>query len=134
MALPWVRLDANFASHDKVLALIADPSPARWQALSSYVCALGWSGAHGTDGAVPRSALPFVHGTPKTARLLQTYGLWEATTAGWAIRNYESRQELEVISAAKRAAQQIGARKANCRRWHGSECGCWNTDGGVTAE
>lgn len=125
MSLPWVRLDSHIASHDKVLSLLSDPSGKRWQAAFSYVCALGWSGDHGTDGAIPKTALPFVHGTPATARLLVTYRLWTESLTGWDIVNYEKRQELSIVREGKRAAQAAGARKANCQRWHGPECGCW---------
>ena len=44
MGLPWVRLDANIATHDKMLALLADPSPQKWQAAASYMFALAWAG------------------------------------------------------------------------------------------
>lgn len=125
MALTWVRLDANIASHDKILALISDPSPKRWQAATSYMCALGWAGGQGTDGFVPKPALAFVHGTPATAQLLVKYGLWESGLHGWQIRNYAERQELAVITETKRVAAQIASRKANCTRWHGPDCGCW---------
>jgi len=118
-------LDSNIASHDKVLALLSDPSSTKWQALSSYMCALGWAGGQGTDGFIPRIALPFVHGTAKTARLLEKYHLWEVGVAGWMICNYAARQELEAVTAGKKAAQQVGAARTNCQRWHGKECGCW---------
>lgn len=127
MALPWVRLDSHIASHDKILALLADPSPKRWQASASYMFALGWSGDHGTDGAVPTMALPFVHGTPATARLLVKYRLWTEALTGWQIVNYAERQELSVITAGKREARRIAAEKANCKRWHGPAC--WAHDG-----
>lgn len=123
MALPWVRLDANISSHDKVLRLLSDPSAKRWQAFTSYVCALGWSGGHGTDGHVPKAALPIIHGNAATARLLVTYGLWAETgVSGWQIVNYATRQELEVITEGKRAAKQLAAEKGNCVRWHGPLC------------
>lgn len=125
MALQWVRLDANIAAHDKILNLLADPSPKKWQAAASYMFALGWSGGAGTDGKVSKSALPFVHGTPLTARLLVKYHLWEEATTGYEIRNFDARQELSIVTAAKRAAQSAGAVKANCRRFHGPDCGCW---------
>lgn len=125
MALQWVRLDSNIASHDKILHLLSDPSPKRWQAAASYMFALGWAGASGSDGNVPSAALPFVHGTTMTARLLVKYGLWQEATAGYAIHNFDQRQELSIVTAAKRAAQSAGALKANCRRHHGPECGCW---------
>ena len=128
MALPWVRLDSNIASHDKVLALAADPSSLKWQAFSSYVCSLGWSGGQGTDGYIPAYALGSIHGSPRTARLLVKYGLWEEAIGGFKIRNFESRQELAAVTAGKRASQQVGAAKGNCIRWHGKECGCWRQE------
>lgn len=125
MSLAWVRLDTGIAHHDKTLALLADPSPKRWQAISSYVFSLGWSGEHGTDGFIPVNALPFIHGNKTTANLLVEYGFWEPTTGGWRIRNYATRQELAVITAAKKEAQRVASIKANCTRWHGKDCGCW---------
>jgi hypothetical protein len=122
MALPWVRLDSNIASHDKILYLLADPSAARWQAAASYMFALGWSGAQGTDGFVPKTALIFVHGTTKTARLLEKYGLWEESRGGWQIKNYGQRQQLSVVSDAKAAQIRQASAKANCVRWHGDSC------------
>jgi hypothetical protein len=134
MALPWVRLDTNIASHDKILHLLSDPSPKRWQAASSYMFALGWAGGAGTDGHIPVAALPFVHGTTATARLLEKYRLWEEVTAGWQIRNFEQYQELLVITEMKRTAQRVGGRKGNCIRYHGPDCGCWrNQEEGRTA-
>ncbi len=125
MALPWVRLDTNVGQHDKVLALISDPSAKKWQAISSYFFALGWSGGQGTDGFIPTYTLHAVHGTATTARLLVKFRLWEEGIGGWKIRNYENRQELSIVAEAKRAAQSLGAQKANCQRWHGPDCKCW---------
>lgn len=125
MALPWVRLDSNVAQHDKMLALKYDPSAKRWQAVASYFFALAWSGGQGTDGFIPHHALEAVHGTPATARLLVKHKLWEEGISGYKIRNYESRQELNIVAEAKRAAQAAGGRKARCRQNHGPNCGCW---------
>jgi hypothetical protein len=122
MALPWVRLDSHIASHDKILNLLADPSPKKWQAAASYMFALGWSGDHGTDGAIPKTALPFVHASASTARLLVVYRLWEETNTGWQIRNFSSRQELSAITAGKQEARRVSSEKANCKRWHGETC------------
>lgn len=127
MALPWVRLDTNIASHDKILELIGDPSPRRWQALSSYMFSIAWSGGHGTDGRIPKAALPMIHGNETTARLLCAHRLWEAQTAAWQIVNYAERQELDVVTASKVEARRIAAEKANCSRWHGK--GCWTAKG-----
>lgn len=123
--LPWVRLDTGIASHDKILRLLADPSPRRWQAAFSFAVAIGWCGDHGTDGHVPSTALPFVHGTKATAALLEKYDLWQPEAGGWFMKNYVERQELAVVTAAKKAAQRIGGLKGNCRRHHGLDCHCW---------
>ena len=122
MGLPWFRVDSNIASHDKILALLSDPSPAKWQAFTSYICAIGWSSAAGTDGAVPKTALGFVHGTAKTARLLEKYRLWTEATAGFRIVNFDRRQQLSMIAEASSAAKSHAASKANCVRWHGDSC------------
>lgn len=122
MALPWVRLDSHIASHDKILNLVSDPSPKRWQAAFSYVCALGWAGNQGTDGHVPINALPFVHGTTVTARLLVKYGLWDEHLTGWTIRNFAHRQQTTAVTEAKNDARRVASEKANCKRWHGDLC------------
>ena len=70
MGLPWVRWDSSVATHPKVLALLSDPSPKRWQAFTAFSCAVGYCGEHGTDGHIPPYALPFIHGTTATAALL----------------------------------------------------------------
>jgi len=128
MALPWVRLDSNIAIHDKVLSLLADPSPKRWQAATSYVFSLGWCGAAGTNGQVPPYALTTIQGTKETARLLEKHGLWDAGINGWQIRNYERYQQLSETTQLKQQAAHDAAVKANCVRWHGKDCGCWKTE------
>lgn len=126
MSLPWFRMDSNVASHDKILALLSDPSPKRWQAFASWVCASGWSVGHATDGRIPTVALPFVHGTPATARLLVKYRLWDEAATGWQIVNFAERQQLDVVTAGKNAARRAASEKANCTRHHPP--GCWQGD------
>lgn len=125
MGLPWVRLDSNIASHDKILALFSDPSPKKWQAFSCYVCGIAWSGGQGTDGFIPRTALPMIHGTAPVARLLEKYGLWDEARVGWNIRNYDRRQQSSATSDLVHSSKQRASIKANCVRWHGADCGCW---------
>jgi hypothetical protein len=126
MSLPWVRLDSNIATHDKVLALLK--SKDGYRAFTLYVCSLGYAGGHGTDGYVPKEALSVLHGTEKHAQMLIDRRLWEyhPEGAGYTIRNYDLRQELEMVTEAKR----LGAVKGNCIRWHGKDCGCWKRGGG----
>jgi hypothetical protein len=120
--LPWVRLDSNISTHDKILYLVSDPSTLRWQAAFSYVCALAWSGGQGTDGKIPSAALGIVHGTQKTARLLVKYRLWTEATAGFQIVNFSQRQQSNDATTAIKAAQSTGGKLGNCKRHHGDLC------------
>lgn len=127
MALPWVRLESNIASHDKILALLAERDGAK--AFVLYICALGYAGGHGTDGHIPKYALPVLHGTEKLAQTLINVRLWEYDDAGqYVIRNWDVRQELSIVTEAKRHSQSIGGKKATCRRHHGPDCGCWRKE------
>lgn len=131
MSLPWCRLDTNIAGNDKVLALL-DPStgPKRWQAFALYVCGMGWSVGHSTDGLVPKVALKQLHGDVRTARLLvidRGFGsLWTEVPMGWHIVNFAERQQLDVITAGKNHAARVASEKANCVRWHKQPC--WQGD------
>lgn len=122
MSLPWFRMDSHIGSHDKTLSLVSDPSPKRWQAFTSYVCAIGWAVDHGTDGRILPVALPFVHGNTTTARLLVKHRLWKETSNGWEIVNFAERQQLDVVTAGKQEARRVAAVKANCVRHHGKDC------------
>ena len=123
MALPWVRFDTNTPAHDKILALVvSEPSPKRWQAAASWHFSIEWSGGAGTDGVIPRAALPWVHGNEATARLLVKHKLWSETAAGWRIRNFEKYQLLHEYAEAKEEMRRYASAKANCNRWHGKAC------------
>jgi hypothetical protein len=65
--LPWVRLDSNIASHDKILSLLGERDGVK--AAFMYVCGLGYCGGHGTDGLIRYGALPFIHGIRRLAEL-----------------------------------------------------------------
>ncbi len=122
MGLPWVRLDTNIATHDKILHLLSDPSTLRWQAAASYMFALAWSGGQGTDGRIASVALGFVHGNAKTARLLCKYRLWTGAPAGFQVVNFDVRQQTNEVADAIRAAKSEGGKLGNCRRHHGDSC------------
>lgn len=128
MGLPWVRLDSNIAGHDKITDLLADDTESttiRYQAAFSYVCSFAYSGGHDTDGLIKFAALSVVHGTKKTAQLLVKNYLWTPEPLGWLVVNYDKRQQLTAKTQQIRNAQRAGALRANCVRWHGSECKCW---------
>jgi hypothetical protein len=127
MALPWVRLDSNIGTHDKVLDLLGRPSGHK--AFVLYICALGWCGGQGTDGLVPAGALAINHGSRRLADILVDVGLWEHAPGGaYQIRNWSRRQETAVVREIRRTMQTMGAKKANCKRWHGPDCGCWERE------
>lgn len=123
MSLPWVRLDSNIYSHDKILWLVNQRDG--WRAYAVYTFALAYAGGHATDGHIPRHVLPIIQGTDRIAQLLVEARMWEHAEGGYQIRNWDQRQELAVITEAKRAASRLGGRKRSCQRYHGLECGCW---------
>lgn len=114
MGLPWVRLDTQFASNPKMLELT---SQGRWRAAFVYVAALAYSGAHGTDGYLPESCLPFLHGTKRDAVDLVKAGLWHTDMGGWSINGWSEFQ----ISDEAAKARSDKARKAAMSRWYGGE-------------
>jgi hypothetical protein len=124
MGLPWVRLDGTIPSHDKTLAALAHTSGKA--AMAVYMFSLAWSGAHGTDGHIPLAALPMIHGTRRDAHTLRAVGLWDDHPhGGWQIHNWDTRQQLSVVTEIKRHTQRVSAARTNCLRWHGPDCGCW---------
>lgn len=123
MSLEWVRLDANIASHDKVVSLVGKRNG--YRAACVYMFSLGWSGGHGTDGFIPKAALPLLHGTVPIAEMLVSERLWEPADGGYRIRNYALRQEMAVSQERTTIAKRIGGAKGNCRKWHGEDCTCW---------
>lgn len=107
MALPWVRLETSFPTNPKILGLVEDK---KWQAITSYVASLSYAGAQGTDGFLPKSCLPFIHGTTRTAQDLTVAGLWIACKGGWDINGWaefqgtteeHERRKLRAKSAAE---------------------------------
>lgn len=125
--LQWVRLDVNQHSNDKIVALLNHPQGAR--AFTLYTLALGWSGGHSTDGRIPphilRVLVPWAN-PKRLASVLVEQGLWiDHLDGGYVICNWAERQEMGVITAAKKKARSVAAVKANCTRHHGPNCGCW---------
>lgn len=111
MALPWIRLDTQFSSNPKILSLVADK---KYRAAFAWTCSLGYSGAHGTDGFLPQSCLPFIHATKGDAADLVRVGLWIVSPGGWEINGWsEFQQSSEEASLRKKRAQQ-----AALARWH----------------
>lgn len=106
MGLPWVRLDTQFASNPKVLELVADK---RFKAAFAYICSLGYSGVHGTDGYLPASCLPFIHATKTDATQLVEVGLWVPAPGGWEINGWTDFQESSEETQRRKERAQKGA-------------------------
>lgn len=113
MDLPWYRADTSFATHDKVLELIDIYGQKGKQAGFVYLCALGHSVGHGTDGLVKKTSLRAIHGTPGDAQILVAVGMWEPVDIGWHIVNFGTRQVVgaaqQIVSEQKSAAGKKGA-------------------------
>ena len=107
MPLPWVRLDTSFASNPKLLAMLREKDGHR--AGFVYLCGLGYSGAHGTDGFIPCEALPFIHGRQSDAGQLMRHGFWREQPGGWLIHGWEEFQESNAETQARRARAQAAA-------------------------
>ena len=125
VAVPWVRLDCNIYDHDKTLAALGMKNGAA--AMATYMFSLAWAGGHGSDGFIPKAALPIIAGTSRTALVLIESGLWEYAEGGYKIVNYMHRQEAKVVRELKRQQSALGGRKAMCRKHHGPDCNCWET-------
>jgi hypothetical protein len=117
MPLPWVRLDSTIASNHKVLMLVSERN---YRAVCAYVFGLAYSGQHGTDGYIPKAALPFIHATSKDAQALVEVMLWHKTSGGWQINDWRDYQP----SSEETDRRGQRARWLNCRRWHPAECDC----------
>jgi hypothetical protein len=105
--LPWVRLDTSFAYNPKLLAMLTEKDGHR--AGLVYLCGLSYSGAHGTDGFIPKEALPYVHGRQSDADRLVRHGFWRAQKGGWLIHGWDEFQESNAETQARRSRAQAAA-------------------------
>ena len=131
MTLPWVRLDTGFPTHDKVLDLVAEYGERGRAAGFVYLCGLAYSGGAETDGLIPYSAMPVIHGTKGHGERLVEVGLWVPDQSGWRMNNFGVRNQTKAETEKIRAKQSAGAKLANCKRWHAADCRCW-ADGDVS--
>jgi hypothetical protein len=113
MPLPWVRLDTAMPDNPKVLHLIESHKEGRAAAFV-WVCSLAYSGKHGTDGFITKSALSRLNGTNIHSRLLVDYGFWKDEGVGWTIHGWAEFQE----STGETQMRAERARKAAFARWH----------------
>lgn len=107
MGLPWVRLDVGFASNPKLLALVQERDG--YRAGYVYLCALAYSGQHGTDGFITSEALPFIHARKSEADRLVAHGLWIAQPGGWLINGWAEKQVSDEEAQTRRKKAQAAA-------------------------
>jgi hypothetical protein len=110
VGLPWVRLDAQFASNPKMLYLVEDK---KFRAAFVWVASLGYAGSHGTDGFIPAAALPFLHATKADANNLVDVGLWNLAPGGWEVNGWNEFQE----SSEETQKRKERAKKGALARW-----------------
>lgn len=114
--LPWVRIDSDLAQNPKILDLIAEHGQRGMAASFMFVCSIGYSAAHNTDGSIRKAALASIHGTPTLARLLVEVDLWEVFEKGWRISRYAEHQPtMAMREAADKARSEAGKKAANAR-------------------
>lgn len=119
MGLPWARTDTNLPTHDKILELLDMAGAAKGKAAAFvYICAYLHSTAHGTEGVIKRSALPFIHATKADANLLVQVGLWECVEGGFRIKNYGNRQVVGFAQQALSDARSEAGKKGADARWN----------------
>jgi len=103
---PWLRLDAGFPEHPKVIGLTD-------AAFRLHVEALCYARRNLTDGQVPKGWPP--HRLGRSVPALVDAHLWvpDVTGDGWVIHGYldwqTSRADVEAMSAARAKAGQRGA-------------------------
>lgn len=111
--LPWFRMDTDIYANAKVMEIVDAHGTRGKAALAVYLFALGYAGAHLTDGVIRRGVLKGVHGTPADARILVEAGLFEVAPDGWVIHNYyhhqPSRKTAEEIAQVRSEAGKKGA-------------------------
>lgn len=124
--LPWVRFDTAMPDNPKILDLVGQEGGKA--AGFVYCCGIAYAGKQGTDGFIPRAALPRCNGDPADAALLMAAELWQEAPGGFLIPGWSERQPTADSQAKTRAAKRAASVKGNCVRHHGEDCGCWRED------
>lgn len=125
MPLEWFRLDTDFIDNPKISALMAEhaANAVGLRAAFGYICAIGWSVRHETDGFIPakkvnQNGTTRIRVSRRGAELLVKYELWEPAPGGWMIHNFAERQQLSIVAAKRR----WDGLRAACKRWHPENC------------
>lgn len=114
-SLSWVRLDCAFPRNHKVLALLLERGGER--AVLVYCFGLTYCGEQGTDGFIPREALPLIHAKPADMKRLADGGMVTEIAGGWVIPDWAEYQP----TSAETAARSQRAKEAAAFRWSKAE-------------
>jgi hypothetical protein len=114
MPMPWARMDNNWQTNHKFVALAAER---QYHAITVYWGGVAHCSAQGLGGFIPAAVLRIIWGTPRIAATLIEVGLWEPVDGGWQIHDWDEYQlsDTEVADRRKRA------RNAAMIRWHGDK-------------
>ena len=115
MGLPWIRLDTTLADNPKILGLLEERDGHR--AAFVWVCCLTYCGKHGTDGFIPRNAMPFVHGRAADFARLVAVSALNVVPGGWEVPGWSEFQESTEASQKRREKAQ----RAAAIRWSKDE-------------
>jgi len=105
--LAWVRLDTALPRNQKIITLSGMKDGHR--AAFVWVCSLTYAGEQGTDGFIPRPALPMVHGRQVDAQKLVEVGLWIPREGGWQINDWCEYQQTNAETELRTKKAQIAA-------------------------
>jgi hypothetical protein len=94
--MTWFKVDDNFWSHPKTVALST-------HAVALWVRAGSYCGNHLTDGVIPRYILPMLQGDADAATELVGAGLWLDHIDGWVFHDWEQYQPARAKVEAERA-------------------------------
>lgn len=116
--MSWLKVDDNFMSHPKVLALGRGAS----DAITLWLTGAVYASAHLTDGFVPYGVLRLAPlsaaAASRAAEALVRVGLWEESAGGWAIHDYLDYNPPKAKVEAARAVRQARAQAGAEARWH----------------
>jgi hypothetical protein len=115
--LSWFRVDSDIAQNPKIAQLVADHGQKGLAAAFVFICSIGHSAGHNTDGEVTKGVSPHIYGNAALARLLVEAGLWEVTDKGWVIPGYAESQPTKATLDAEADKRSEAGRKAANARW-----------------
>jgi hypothetical protein len=114
LGLPWIRLDTTTFDHPKVLELLEAKN---FRAIVVHLAAMAYTGKHGLDGFIPRSALRVLGGTVTDANRLVRAQLWDPAEGGWEVHGWREYQYSSEEHEKRRQRLSERGRKGAEAKW-----------------